>query len=249
MMMMANAERLRGSRVPAVLSFEQEPRRAELAKKTLREIKGRKYFLFPLQLSGDYQIRAHSPFSSMRMAADYVLESFARYAPKDSLLLVKEHPFESSFASWCAFLKRRARKLGIADRVHYIDGGDLAKLSAASAGMVCVNSTSGTLGLEVGTPVIVLGDAVYDVPGITHQGGLDGFWSAQERPDPALYEAFKKVLHAKCLVRGGYASKSATQILLRSSLNRLLSEDPISRVPVTTLAGNQEEGSRPESSI
>ena len=231
-----------------ILRFWRKPRRAELAKRTLKEIEGRKYFLFPLQLSGDYQIRAHSPFTSMRMAADYVLESFARYAPEDSVLLVKEHPFDTSFLSWCAFLKRRARKLGIADRVHYIDGGDLKKLSEQSAGMVCVNSTSGTLGLDVGIPVIVLGDAVYDVPGVTHQGGLDRFWSAPERPDPELYEAFKKVLHAKCLVRGGYASESATRILLRNSLNRLLWEDPISRVPVTTLAGNQEEGTSPASS-
>jgi capsular polysaccharide export protein len=101
----------------------------------------------------------------------------------------------------------------------------LQELSASAAGMVCVNSTSGTLALENGIPVVVLGDAVYDVPGITHQSGLDGFWSEPERPDAELYAAFKKSLHAKCLVRGGLASASATETLVRNSVERLLAED------------------------
>jgi capsular polysaccharide export protein len=93
--------------------------------------------------------------------------------------------------------------------------------------MVCVNSTSGTLALETGIPVVVLGDAVYDVPGITHQSGLDRFWRDPERPDPELYAAFKKSLHAKCLVRGGLASASATETLVSSSVERLLAEDSL----------------------
>ena len=32
----------------------------------------------------------------------------------------------------------------------------------------------------------MLGDAVYDVPGITHQSGLDRFWRQPEKPDPGL---------------------------------------------------------------
>ena len=90
--------------------------------------------------------------------------------------------------------------------------------------MVCVNSTSGTLALEAGLPVVVLGDAVYDVRGITHQSSLDQFWTAPEVPDQALYDAFKRMLHARCLVRGGLASKSALEILVRTSTERLLAE-------------------------
>ena len=231
-----------------VLRFARSRRRAHQAEETLRAIVGRKYFLFTLQLSSDYQIRAHSPFSSMRMAVDYVLESFARYAPDDCLLLVKEHPLDSGYLNWRRYLARRAEKLGVADRVLHIDGGNLQQLSEKSAGMVCVNSTSGTLALQVGIPVIVLGDAVYDVPGVTHQGELDSFWFAPERPDRELYQAFKKVLHAKCLVRGGVASESAIQTLLRNSLERLLSEDPVNRLHMAALVENQEIGSRPASS-
>ncbi|MBW8753570.1 MAG: capsular biosynthesis protein [Sphingomonadales bacterium] len=221
-------------------------RRAREAEAALQRIAGRPYYLFPLQLTGDYQIRAHSPFGSMQIAAEYVLESFANHAPADSLLLVKEHPLDSSWFSWKRFLAVQARRLGIADRVVHIDGGDLKQLSERSAGMVCVNSTSGTLALEAGTPVIVLGDAVYDVPGITHQAGLDPFWTAPEWPDAALWDAFKRSLHANCLVRGGLASESAIRTLVANSIERLLVNRPDGARAL--IAALQERGTRPASS-
>ena len=222
-----------------IVRFARARRRARQAAATLRAIAGRNYFLFPLQLTGDYQIRAHSPFQSMAMAADYVLDSFADHAPEDSLLVVKEHPLESGFRNWRSSLRRRARRLGLRGRVLHIDGGDLQSLAQGAAGMVCVNSTSGTLAINAGIPVIVLGEAVYDVPGITHQGLLDKFWSRPERPDPELYRAFKKLLHAKCLVRGGLASESATRTLIANSVERLLSEAPASKIAGRALVGEQ----------
>ena len=214
-----------GEGIGWLVKFSRKRRRARQAEEVLAAIQGRKFVLFPLQLTGDYQIRAHSPFESMPQAVDYVLESFAAHAPRDQLLLVKEHPLDASWRNWRAYLRRCARRLGVEDRVLCIDGGDLQELSASAAGMVCVNSTSGTLALENGIPVVVLGDAVYDVPGITHQSGLDRFWSEPQRPDAELYAAFKKSLHAKCLVRGGLASASATETLVRNSVERLLAED------------------------
>jgi capsular polysaccharide export protein len=44
---------------------------------------GRPYFLFPLQLDCDYQLRAHSPFVGQDAAIERVLGSFARSAPPD----------------------------------------------------------------------------------------------------------------------------------------------------------------------
>lgn len=205
-----------------MLRFARARRRARQAERTLQAVRGKPYFLFPLQLTGDYQIRAHSPFGSMAIAADYVLESFARHAPPDCILLVKEHPLHSGYRNWRRFLHKSARRRGIADRVRHIDGGNLEELAADALGMVCVNSTSGTLALQGGTPVIVLGEAVYDVPGITYQGPLDGFWANPGKPDATLYAAFKRMLHAQCLVRGGLASESAIRILIDSSVERLL---------------------------
>lgn len=225
-----------------LFKFSRRRRREMQAAEVLAVIEGKKFVLFPLQLTGDYQIRKHSPFGSMTQAVQYVLESFAANAPADLTLLIKEHPLDASWRNWCAYVRRHARRLGIEGRVHCIDGGDLQLLSTSASGMVCVNSTSGTLALECGIPVVVLGDAVYDVPGVTHQGGLDSFWSNPQRPDTELYAAFKKALHAKCLVRGGLASMSATETLIRNSVDRLLAEDSM---PIVTHDEQQAPSAEP----
>ena len=220
-----------GEGIGWLVKFARSGRRARQAEEALATIAGKRFILFPLQLTGDYQIRAHSPFDSMPQAVDYVLDSFALHSAPDQTLIVKEHPLDASWRNWRRYLTLRAKRLGIDDRVVCIDGGDLQELSTSAAGMVCVNSTSGTLALESGIPVVVLGDAVYDVPGITHQSGLDRFWQAPERPVPELYAAFKKALHAKCLIRGGLASASATETLVNNSVERLLAEDSM---PIAT---------------
>ena len=208
-----------------IVKFARErARRCDISAK-LERIAREPYFLFPLQLGSDYQIRTHSPFNNMRDAAIYVMESFAAHAPFGTSLVIKEHPLDCEIRSWRSFLRHQAAQLGISDRIIHIAGGDLTELSENSLGMVTVNSTSGTLGLAAGVPVFVMGTAIYDVPGITHQGVLDEYWSAPQRPVPAIYEAFRKVLENRCLVVGGIASESATNILIQSTLARLF-EDP-----------------------
>jgi len=183
------------------------------------------YFLFPLQLNSDFQIREHSPFSSMYDAVLYVLESFTHQSPERTMLVIKEHPLDCQIRSWRRFIAHHARRLGIEDRVVHIADGDLQALAEGSAGLVTVNSTSGTLGLCAGVPVFVLGTAIYDIPGITHQGVLDEFWRAPQPPQRKVYDAFQRVLHARCLISGGFASESAIKTLIRSTLIRLF-EDP-----------------------
>ncbi|WP_420381094.1 capsule biosynthesis protein [Novosphingobium sp.] len=205
-----------------LLKLRRTKRLARHADALIRQLAGARYFLFPLQLNGDYQIRAHSPFGSMTAAVDFVIDSFAGHAPADAILLIKDHPLDSGFRDWRRYVARRAEALGIAHRVQHIAGGSLDDLAQQAVGMVCINSTSGTLGLAMGKPVVVLGDAVYDIPGLTHEGGLDSFWCDPQTPDPVLYDAFKRSLHARCLVRGGLASASAMRILIENSVDGLL---------------------------
>jgi capsular polysaccharide export protein len=196
---------------------------AREARTVLRELQSKPYFLFALQLSGDYQIRNHSPFSDMRSAALYVMESFARHAPDDAHLLIKAHPFDTSMVKWPRYIRHHARRLGIRERVSYIDGGNLEQLAADTTGMVCVNSTSATLALAAGSPVCALGEAIYNLPGLTFRGHLDEFWTDPEPPEPEFYDAFRRILVDRCLVRGGLASESAVQTLIESIVRRLCS--------------------------
>jgi capsular polysaccharide export protein len=187
----------------------------------LHRLEGKPFFLLPLQLSGDYQIRNHSPFPDMQAAAAYVLESFARHAPEEANLLIKAHPFDTSLFNWRRYVRRRARRLGINQRVHFIDGGHLEQLAADTTGMVCVNSTSATLALAAGSPVCALGDAVYNIPGLTFAHHLDEFWADPPPPEPGLYGAFRRVLVDRCLVRGGLASESAVRTLIDNIVRKL----------------------------
>ena len=196
--------------------------RARATAATLATLPGRRYFLLPLQLTSDYQIRIHSPFPTMRAAADYVIASFATHAPADTLLVVKDHPLDYGWFDWGAYVRRRAHALGIAGRLVHLPGGDLKALADGSVGLVTVNSTSATFALADGVPVAALGTAVYALPGLVHAGPLDAFWAAPPAPDPSLWDAFCRVLHRHCLVRGGLASESAMRILIANALPRLL---------------------------
>jgi len=201
--------------------FRNERSQEIEAAEVLKKLEGREMFLLPLQLSGDYQIRAHSPFPDMKSAAKYVLESFAAHAPGTAHLLVKAHPMDSSFFNWKNFVRRQAERLALSGRVHFIDGGNLDAIVAMSSGLVCVNSTSATLALGQGVPVCTIGDAIYDIRGLTHQEHLDSFWTDPTPPEPGVYEAFRRVLVDRCLVRGGLASESAVTTLIDSMLFRL----------------------------
>jgi capsular polysaccharide export protein len=201
--------------------FSRQASRVRAAGKVLERLENEPMFLLPLQLSGDYQIRAHSPFPDMRSAAKYAIQSFAANAPRNAHLLLKAHPLDCSFFNWPRFVRKQAARMGLEGRLHFVDGGDLDAMVGSARGLVCVNSTSATLALANGTPVCTLGEAIYDLPGLTHQTHLDTFWTNPPPPEPGLYEAFRRVLVDRCLVRGGLASESAVSVLVASMLERL----------------------------
>ena len=201
--------------------FARAEKRRIAADRVLKELEGKPFFLLPLQLSGDYQIRAHSLFPDMQSAAAYVIGSFAANARPDVHLLLKAHPLDPSFFDWAAFVKRIGRSLGVEDRLRYVDGGDLETMVQHARGLVCVNSTSATIALAQGVPVCTVGEAIYDMPGLTHQAHLDSFWREPTPPEPATYAAFRRVLSHRTLVRGGLASESAVNVLIASIFDRL----------------------------
>jgi len=197
------------------------------AENVLAQLEGKRYFALPLQLSSDHQIRVHSLFGTMQAGASYVIESFARSAPDDTYLLVKEHPLDSSLFSWRRFIRREARRLNVEHRVLFTKGGRIDDIVENSLGVVTVNSTTGTLALASGIPVITLGQAVYNIPGITFQGPLDSFWSDPTPPNAKIWDAFSRVLQARCLVYGGFASDEGIEMLVEGSIARLVEASKI----------------------
>lgn len=179
-----------------------------------------RYFLFPLQLDSDAQIRLHSPFAGMIEAIKLVLQSFAEHAPPDVRLVVKEHPLDNGVRDWQLETADLAQRFGIADRVDYLAWGDIEAIAEEALGMVTVNSTSGTLALAKGVPVIVLGKAVYNLPDLTFQDDLSRFWNHPSPPDSATFAAFRRVLIDECLIPGGFFSDEALTKVVSHAIAR-----------------------------
>ncbi len=179
-----------------------------------------RYFLFPLQLDSDAQIRLHSPFAGMIEAIKLVLQSFAEHAPPDVRLVVKEHPLDNGVRDWQLETADLAQRFGIADRVDYLAWGDIEAIAEEALGMVTVNSTSGTLALAKGVPVIVLGKAVYNLPDLTFQDDLSRFWNHPSPPDSATFAAFNRVLIDECLIPGGFFSDEALTKVVSHAIAR-----------------------------
>ncbi len=198
--------------------------RAEAALARMRSID---YFALPLQLNSDSQIRTHSPFGNMKVATAYVIESFARSAPADAFLVIKQHPLDNGLLNWKRVVRARAIEHGIEDRVIFLEEGDIAHIVAGAKGLVTVNSTTGTLSLASGVPTAVLGQAVYHIAGITHQGPLDGFWKRPVAPEARIWDAFCRVLYDRCLIRGGFSSDEGLALLVEGAVRRLVETDEV----------------------
>jgi capsular polysaccharide export protein len=179
------------------------------------------YFLFPLQLDSDAQIRSHSPFAGIADALKLVIGSFAAHAPEDARLLVKEHPLDNGVRDWQQETADMAALFGVATRVDYLAAGDIVPVARNSRGVVTINSTSGTLALAEGVPVIVLGEAIYNMPDITHQGELDDFWCNPMAPDVLTFNAFVRVLIERCLIPGGFYSEAGIEKVVRHAVARI----------------------------
>ncbi|MBW6396730.1 capsular biosynthesis protein [Roseomonas sp. HJA6] len=178
-------------------------------------------FVLPLQLEGDYQLRLHSPFPTLGEAIATILASFAQHAPGTALLAVKGHPLDNGLTNWGRFVMRRARALGVGGRVIWLPELPFGPVLAPAAGVVTVNSTAGLQSLREGKPVIALGKAIYDMPGLTFQGRLDRFWTEAMPPDMALVDALRRVLAAHCLIRGGFFSKDGITEAVGNAVPRL----------------------------
>ena len=199
------------------------------------------FFVFPLQLDADSQLRINSSFGRLAPAIETVLTSFAQHAPSEALLVVKEHPLDPQLHDWRAKVEASAARLGIAGRVIYLVGGDMAALAQRSQGLVTVNSTSGILALSAAVPVVTLGSPVYDMRGLTFQHGLDRFWTEAQAPNPVLFDAFRRVVADRTQINGGYFSSQGVEMAVQGAIARVES-GRFEPAMVHTAASTQDSG-------
>jgi capsular polysaccharide export protein len=212
------AEYLRGA--VRLLGQKGRDRQAERIIRQLHE-EGVRYFLLPLQLEGDFQLRRHSPYGSFAEVLDEVFGSLAEHAPENVHLVLKSHPLDVGFENWERICRNLVRRHALEGRVHFLDGGGLARPFEKAAGVVTLNSTAGLEALQAGLPVKTLVPAHYDIEGLTHRGSLAGFWNRPEAPDPDLLSAYVKALAATTQVRGSIHNREGVAVAARNIAARI----------------------------
>ena len=234
--------------VPRVLKYPWRERRYRRRWKRFVE-SGTPYFLFPLQLDADSQVRLHSPFSGMREAIGEIIASFARWADPELHLLVKDHPLDNGLIDYRSFVRSFARACGVEKRVHFLDIGlldsvprdiarffrvekyfhfkkhnEAAEMIERSQGVVVLNSTIGLAALQQGKPVYCVGRSIYAMPGLAQSEPfcrLKHFWANPAAPDQRLLEDFIKVIKTRALANGNFYSREGIAQAVHHSLERL----------------------------
>ena len=179
------------------------------------------FFLLALQLQSDYQIRANSPYRHLGDMLEEVISSFAAHAEKEHVLLIKQHPLDNGIERWDQRISRIAKANGVEDRVKFIEQGNLNAILAHAHGVIVVNSTVGLYSLRAHKPTLVLGCAVYDIEGLTHNSGLDRFWRSPMPVDAELADKLVSTLAATIQVKGNFYHKEGKKVAIAEIVRRI----------------------------
>ena len=186
-----------------------------------------KYFLVPLQVYNDSQVEFHSKHGCVTAFIRETLQSFAQNEDSSLHLVFKHHPVDRGHKHYGAVIAKLATSLGIEGRVHYVHDLHLPTLIRHARGVLVINSTAGFSALHHNIPVKTMGTAVYDMPGLTHQGSLSDFWRNPGGIDKALYLAFKGYVRSVTQENGcfyGGRPPWATYKPLRESFGALFTQ-------------------------
>ncbi len=184
------------------------------------------YWVFPLQMQNDYQLRENSRFAHQSEAIEEVIAAFAGSTEKTDYLVIKIHPSDNGIEPWARIISKLASKYAVSERVRFIDGGNLMQLINHSRGVITINSTVGLHALQALKPVLVLGCAIYDIAGMSAQQDLHEFFQDPQAPDKQLLNAFVRLLAASIQVKGNFYTR-AGQAEAFTSMSRKLLEQQI----------------------
>ena len=165
---------------------------------------GNNYFVCPLQVHCDMQVREHSKFNTIEHFIGDVLTSFAKHAESKKAIVFKHHPLDRGYTDYSAIIDQLIAELGLHGRVFYVHDICLPSLLKHAQGTVLINSTVGFSSLFHGTPVKIMGKAIYDIPGLTVQGPLSVFWRQENTVDIALFKKFRSFLIRRNQLNGNF---------------------------------------------
>lgn len=175
-------------------------------RKALTRICAEPFFLVPLQVFNDAQLLHHSSFTSIAQFIRLVLESYQR-SGITARLVFKHHPMDRGHVHYGRLIGEISAQLGIRERVEYVHDVHLPTLLKHTAGVVTINSTTALQAFYHNAPVKVMGDAFFDLPGLTDQNTLADFWHSPQGADDALADRFRHYLVANGQINGSFYNK------------------------------------------
>ncbi|WOI24910.1 capsular biosynthesis protein [Cobetia amphilecti] len=185
---------------------------------------GAPYYMLPLQLNTDAQIRHHSRFANMQEVIQRVMKSFALNAPRSARLVIKNHPLDMGLVDYPGLIRSLERRYDLIGRIVYLESGNLEKLLQQAKGMITVNSTTGNVALQYRCPTFCMGDPIFNLPGLTFQGSLHDFWTQGQRPDTTLFRHFRNTVIHTVQLNGGFYCKPGMQLAVLGASKILCAE-------------------------
>lgn len=183
----------------------------------------REYYLYPLQLNTDSQVQLYSPYIRQEETISHVITSFAKFAPKNTRLLIKNHPLDNGLIHYADFIYSMAKVMGVEGRVTFVEDGNTSDLIEKAKALVLINSTVGLSALVKHKRVYCLGYSVYSIKGLADSYltmSLDDFWQDTKEIDLNVLESYLKVLTHDALIKGDFYSKQAVNVAVINSIRR-----------------------------
>jgi capsular polysaccharide export protein len=193
---------------------------------------GRKVFLALLQKPGDAQLVVHSRHGGNAAFVEELIGSFAADAPEDAILVVKQHPLDYGVERTPARVAALIERHKLADRVFFLRKTSIDRIMARAHAVVTINSTAGLAAIIEEKPVLCVGRAFYNIPGLTCPGPLSRFWTDAKRPSPELVRGFVAFLTSTSQFNGGFHTPEGREILVPQLAARLLEGVRMAAKPV-----------------
>ncbi|MGS3011852.1 capsular polysaccharide export protein, LipB/KpsS family, partial [Escherichia coli] len=111
--------------------------------------------------------------------------------PKESYLVIKHHPMDRGHRLYRTLIKRLSKEYGLGERVISVHDLPMPELLRHAKAVVTINSAAGISALIHNKPLNVMGNALYDIKGLTYQVHLHQFWQADFKPDMKLFKKFR----------------------------------------------------------
>ena len=173
------------------------------------------YFFVPLQVHNDSQIICHSHYECIEDFIEEIVCSFAHHAPLDKILVLKHHPMDRGYRNYQKFIRKLRQAYHLNQRLYYIHEGHLPTLLENAQGVITINSTVGLSAPEHDTPVKIMGEAIYAIPGIVSTESLDNFWKNPGKVNRDLYRNFKEHLKQTTQINAGFYTRTAIDNLFK----------------------------------